>query len=105
MSQPLVSQLLLDDPDLADVVAEFVGELPGRISELRTAFDTLDWELLRTLAHRLKGAGGSYGYPDVSRLAATMEDAFREHRSDSFGEWINELQQLASAAQAGLPPI
>ena len=59
----LVSQLVIEDPEMIDVVEEFVGELPNRITEMQNAHRELDWELLRTCAHRLKGAGGSYGYP------------------------------------------
>ena len=41
--------------------------LPGRMEEIREAFEKLDWQQLSLLAHRLKGASGSYGYPDLER--------------------------------------
>ncbi|MBI5863484.1 MAG: Hpt domain-containing protein, partial [Planctomycetes bacterium] len=78
-SHPLVSQLLADDPDLRDIVVEFVDGLSTRIAELNSAHEKLDWERLKTLAHQLKGAGGSYGYPDITTLGAEMETAFRQN--------------------------
>jgi len=87
---------------MANLVEQFVGTLPERIAELRSACDRLDWEQLTLLAHRLKGAGGSYGYPDISRLAKIMEDSFRLHSADGFATWIGQLEQLSAAARAGL---
>ncbi len=93
---------LADDPDMRDLVEEFVGGLTTRVSELRDAFARHDWDLLRTLAHRLKGAGGSYGYPDLSHLGATMEDQFKKQQAEQFADWVRQLDSLAAAARAGL---
>jgi HPt (histidine-containing phosphotransfer) domain-containing protein len=101
-TEKLVSQLLIDDPELRDVVEEFVHGLPRRLAEMRAAYAQLDWELLRTLAHRLKGAGGSYGYPVLSQLAAEMERGFRSHCAGQFNTWASQLEQLSEAARAGL---
>ncbi len=98
----LISQLLIDDVDLRDVVEEFVAGLDDRIQEISKAFEKLDWDQLGTLAHRLKGAGGSYGYPDLSKLATEMEKAFRNHQGEQFAGWVEQLTRLSQAAKAGL---
>lgn len=98
----LISQLLLEDADLRDIVEEFVGSLAQRVSELQNAYQTLDWEALTTFAHRLKGAGGSYGYPEISQLAARMEQCFRGADASNFDQQITALANLAAAARAGL---
>jgi len=98
----LVSGLLLDDPDMYDLVEEFVDGLTGRLAEFRQAYQRLDWDNLTRLAHQLKGAGGSFGYPDLSSLAATMERAFRLHSGNEFASWIKRLERLIGAARAGL---
>lgn len=98
----LVSQLLTEDPELRDIVEEFVDGLPTRLDELQQAFDATDWDQLTTLAHRLKGASGSYGYPDLSTLAATMESSFRERQADNFRNWLQQFEELVNAAKAGL---
>jgi len=98
----LVSALLLDDPEMSDLVEEFVDGLSGRMDALRQAYDQLDWDRLTMLAHQFKGAGGSYGYADLSRLAKTMEDAFRAHSAGQFEEWMTQLGKLIAAARAGL---
>ena len=98
----LVSQLLLQDGDLRDIVVEFVDGLTARMGELRTAHEKLDWDQLTTLAHRLKGAAGSYGYPEISHLCAEMEQKFRQHEAEQFTQWVTELNALVSAAKEGL---
>ncbi len=98
----LISQLLLEDGDLRDIVEEFVAGLSSRITELLKAHDQLDWDRLTLLAHQLKGAAGSYGYPEISRLCADLEARCRRHEADIFGQRIAELKALADAARDGL---
>lgn len=100
--EKLVSFIVQEDPDLRDIVVEFVNELDSRVEEIRQAHEKLDWELLTTLAHRLKGAGGSYGYPAISQLCAEMEQNFRAQQAPAISEWLRQLQNLAHAAAAGL---
>ncbi len=98
----LFSQLLLEDANLRDVVEEFVAGLSGRMEDLRTAYERLDWDGLTMLTHRLKGAAGSYGYPEISRVCASMEQQFQAHQTADFHRFLRELDGMAAAAQAGL---
>jgi HPt (histidine-containing phosphotransfer) domain-containing protein len=102
--QRIVSQMLLQDSDLRDLVEEFVAALPRRLDEIRRAFEQLDWTQLAMLTHRLKGAGGSYGYPQLSRLAAEMEQGFLTRQAERFADWARQFEQLVAAFSAGLQP-
>jgi HPt (histidine-containing phosphotransfer) domain-containing protein len=77
MGQSFVSPLR-EDPELADLVAEFVAELPQRVGAMERAAAGGAWEEVRRLAHQLKGAGGSYGFPAISAAAREVENATRE---------------------------
>jgi HPt (histidine-containing phosphotransfer) domain-containing protein len=101
-SDVLVSHLLEHEPDMRDLVVEFVNELPARVDQMRVAYENLDWERLTRLAHQLKGAGGSYGYPQISGLAAEMEAQFRQHDAEDFPTWMQALTRLCEAARRGL---
>lgn len=98
----LVSQLVASEPDMIELVAEFVRGLPDRVREMREAQAKSDFELLRTLAHRLKGAGGSYGFPPISRLAGALEQQFARHDASGFATGMAELERLVESALAGL---
>jgi len=99
-----VSNLLAEEPDLRDLVENFVNGLDDRLSRLRSACEKLDWQQLVLLTHQLKGAAGSYGYPQLSELAATMEQAVRARTADQLSDWLRQLEQLVAAAHAGLQP-
>lgn len=101
-SQTLVSDLVREDPDMIDIVEEFVTGLTDRVADLKAAYDQSDWTRLKTLAHQLKGAGGSYGYPPISELAATIEEACKQQSGGDFANWIDQLNQLRQAASNGL---
>lgn len=104
MSVPdrMVSDLIADDPEMIDIVEEFVEGLSGRVGEFQAAHEKLDWQMLATLAHRLKGAGGSYGYGPLSELGAEMESKLRRQEADEFQRWMAQLEALATAAHKGL---
>lgn len=55
-----------------------------------------DREAIRVVAHRLSGAAGIFGFPDVSRLAATVDDQIHA------GEPVQEaaLSALIAAVEA-----
>ena len=46
-----------DDPDMLEIVREFVGELPERVGQLEAQLEARDLPGLQTLAHQLKGPG------------------------------------------------
>ena len=63
------------DPEMAEILGDFVGHLEERVVELREAREGEHYDELKQYAHRLKGAGGSYGYPALSQAAAVLEEA------------------------------
>lgn len=103
--KPLRSALLQEDPSFYELVQEFVESLPTRLNEFHAAYQKRDFTMLKTLAHRLKGAGGSFGYPQITQVAAEMELAFKQQQTAGIDEWIGQLEELLSAARAGLSDV
>jgi HPt (histidine-containing phosphotransfer) domain-containing protein len=67
-----------NDPDMLEIVREFAGELPARIAKLEAHLAANEMRDLQTLAHQLKGAGGGYGFPQITELAASLESALKQ---------------------------
>jgi signal transduction histidine kinase/DNA-binding response OmpR family regulator len=63
------------DEGLMELVRTFVEDLAQDMSSMRAALAAQDIERLSMLAHRLKGAAGSYGFPEITRQAAQLEGA------------------------------
>jgi len=61
--------------DLADLIPSFMSNRRKELEALRAAHAASDFEELRRLGHRMKGAGSSYGFDFVSTVGKTIEDA------------------------------
>lgn len=70
---PPVKSTLASDPDMAELVAEFAGEMPKKAAELARSWDAKELETLQRLAHQLKGSSGGYGFASVGKAAANVE--------------------------------
>jgi PAS domain S-box-containing protein len=66
-----------DDPEMALILGEFVGRLDGQVEAMRRAYCDARYEELQRLGHRLKGAGGSYGFPLLTAAGRQLEDAVK----------------------------
>lgn len=64
-----------DDPDFRELLEEFGAAIPERREGLVAAHRGAKYDDLRTRAHQLKGAGGGFGFPQLSELAAELERA------------------------------
>jgi HPt (histidine-containing phosphotransfer) domain-containing protein len=82
----------------------FVDEMPERVQKLTDLFEAADWEGLRRTAHQIKGAAGSYGFLEISPLAATLENSVRAGQGeDEILQALESLHEMCMAAQAGSP--
>ncbi len=93
-----------DDPDLADILDEFVAGLPDTVSAMREAMANNHYEKLQRGAHQLKGAGGGYGYPSLTETAKVLEDAANAKDAEAAKLAFGELCALCKAVQAGHQP-
>lgn len=87
-------------PVVVHVDAAFEPLLPkfmtNRKKEVTTMTDALtegDFETVRTVAHGMKGVSGSYGFPEMTAVAARMEQAAKTADAESIRR---DLAALAS---------
>lgn len=106
-SQPRPSAIksqYADDPEMRELVKEFVTALPERVLALRNAFEEQRLRDLQRLAHQLKGAAGGYGYPTVGSAAGVLETTLKTPEPielDRVREQLDDLVGLCSRAMAG----
>lgn len=98
-SQYFFSPLALE-PDLAELVEIFVADLPARLAEIQHFVQIADWAEARRLAHQLKGAGGSYGFPHLSAAALALEQAVKRATEETAEPGIAVTEALQGLAQA-----
>ncbi len=100
------------DEAMLDLQREYLAEFPERIEELRSdiaAFRALRPEAAASLKvhfHRLAGSGGSYGFPEISVVAAEMEQWMATRpapgEAPKLDEAVARLSALFRQAQARL---
>ncbi len=93
-----------DDPDLTEIVDQFVGEMPQRAATLLCHLNEKNWEGLRHAAHQLKGAAGSYGFEPISPCAGRVESAIRDGEPEErIRQSVVELVDLCGRLRGGPP--
>jgi PAS domain S-box-containing protein len=105
--ESMIVSLYQDDPDMAELIEQFVAVLPERIAELEKAWHGRDWPALTRGAHQLKGSGGGYGFPQISEVAASVEQHAREAATARelapLRASLDELVTILRAVRAGAP--
>jgi len=69
------------DSQIAALVPRFLANRAADVDKIRAALARADFETIRASAHAMKGAGGGYGFPEISRLGAALEGGAQ--RSDA----------------------
>ncbi|MBL4590355.1 MAG: Hpt domain-containing protein [Phycisphaerales bacterium] len=83
-----------NNPEDAELIGFFVDELPARVDTLRTAAENEDLDSIKRLAHQLKGAAPSYGFPTIGQAAAQLEDCLKDTGINSLVQIKAELDAL-----------
>lgn len=73
---PVLSEFA-SDPDMTELIAMFVDEMPEKVRSLDALWQSRDLDSLKRVAHQLKGAGGGYGFSMVSTAAGKLEDILK----------------------------
>jgi CheY-like chemotaxis protein len=96
----IVSQFI-NDPDVAGILPGFVSRLDGQLAAMRDAFAGNHQEELQRLAHRLKGSGGSYGYPSLTEACRDLEDASKTHNRAIANTALDTVAEIIDAIHNG----
>lgn len=98
---PIISDLVRDDPSFADIVVEFVEGLDNRLATMGQALEAGDFDKLRSAAHQLKGSGGGYGYPALTERAGELEQRAKEEIVADCTAIVDDLKQLCQRVVTG----
>jgi signal transduction histidine kinase/DNA-binding response OmpR family regulator len=97
-----IASRFADDKDMAEVIESFVQQLPLRCQAMREALNNNDLPTLQRLAHQMKGAGGSYGYPMLTRAGKELGAAAKVGDQEACGLELRNLAVMCQAIGRGL---
>jgi PAS domain S-box-containing protein len=79
-------------PMMKKIIDEFVADLPARAREIREQLSTQQLDQLRRTTHQLRGAGGGYGFAELTELATRVEQAVKDQQpANAIGELADQL--------------
>lgn len=92
------------DPDLADLVVEFVASLHEHATALREALGSGDAASIARRSHQIKGSGSGYGFHQIGVSAGVVERNARAvlggQGLESLRASVDELIDLCARARA-----
>lgn len=91
----IASTLPTDDPKFREIVEEFIECLSEQLRTMEQARDAGNLAELASLAHWLKGAGGTAGYGVLTEPAAQLEHFAKEGQLEQIETAITHLVKLA----------
>ena len=83
-----------DSPEFQALAQKFIDEIPSRINEIAEAEQEQRWSDVGKLAHKLKGVGGTFGYPELSEMACFIEDAIKNDCLQEIKPLISSLKHI-----------
>jgi HPt (histidine-containing phosphotransfer) domain-containing protein len=93
------SQQEKKDRKRAQLKQFFIDSLPHDMEKLTSALHDGDWETVRQIAHQLKGCAASFGFPDVTEQAMTVDNLIKSGQISAYPAachtLLNRLKQIA----------
>jgi HPt (histidine-containing phosphotransfer) domain-containing protein len=98
---PITSSLLEEEPELFDLVVQFVERLPEQLAGIGRALNEQNWPALKHEVHDLKGLGGNFGFPIISQIARQIEDKLTQQLYDNIAPLLEELNSICQRITLG----
>ncbi|MCA8987309.1 MAG: Hpt domain-containing protein [Planctomycetaceae bacterium] len=83
-----------DDADFEPILNQFLVIIPDRRKQIEAHLENGDVDQLKVIAHQLKGAGGGYGFPQLTEVAAALESLCKQNQLTAIPAAAEELVQL-----------
>ncbi len=103
LSEAMTSELPVEDQEFAEIVSEFVERFRIKLTEMHEAVGNEDWQSLAELAHWLAGAGGSAGFPILTKSARELEALLQKNEQPKIADHLARLDHLLLLIAFGAP--
>ncbi len=89
-------------PELADLAGGYVEKRVAELDVLEALLNQGDFERVRWIGHDLKGSGGTYGLPEITRLGDVLAASAADRDRTAIEQTIAELSALLDRARTHL---
>ncbi len=94
---------VLVDPQLADLIPTFLGNLRKNPPAIAAALQCSDFKAIGTVGHNMKGTGTGYGFPRITEIGALIEQAAMQQDAETIRARVGELQEYLDHVEVEYP--
>ena len=81
------------NPKFADRIPAYRQNCRQNVITMLGALDRGDLETVKFLGHRMRGAGGMFGFQAITDIGASLEQAAESADTDASCRWVGELSR------------
>lgn len=81
-------------PAYKALVNSFLSTLEEEVSNMDEAIAKEDWKTLQSLVHKMKGAGGSFGFDDITNVATDIDLALKNSENRRAKQLYPDLKSV-----------
>ena len=85
------NKIVVIDEDLEDLIPGFMENRKKDVEKIRSALAGEDFVQIQSIGHSLKGVGGGYGFDDITRLGADIEQGAKDASTAAIEKPLDEL--------------
>jgi HPt (histidine-containing phosphotransfer) domain-containing protein len=79
------------DSDIEDLIPGFLENRQQDVKSIYDALDKEDYETIRILGHSMKGAGGGYGFDEITDIGRSIEGSAEGKNQEEVKKWVINL--------------
>jgi len=87
------------DPDFMDLIPFFLESRHKEIVIIRECIANSDLREAQRLGHGMKGAGGGYGFQEISSIGKSIEEAAKAGNTGEIEEALERLAEYLSVVE------
>lgn len=88
---PAAETVVHIDPDIQALALEYLKNMRKHLDTLNAALAAKDFERIKSLGHRMKGDGGTYGFDGISDIGRLLEKAGAEKNEGLIAPALQDL--------------
>jgi CheY-like chemotaxis protein len=98
-SGPVAAIRVQGDLDLRDLIPSFLDSRRRDLNTMLAALEDANLDVIRELGHNMKGSGGGYGLPEISRIGALLESSVKVRDSNDIRKQLDTLSDYLTRVE------
>lgn len=77
-----------------EAIQKYIERRKTDIDNCREALKNGNLAVCETIGHQLKGNGLTFGFPEISTVGKSLEQAAKEHDTNAASRFVDELESI-----------